>query len=132
MNIEGELTMTRTTKTPANFTFNFVANDGRVYPVAVDFLARLPAVTLVGPVNPIDFRNRAGLHLHTVLPRCRVIVTVDDTGLSEELASARAMADDAPGRDDLLATHIGRSRALRASGSALADQLFVALQARRF
>ena len=91
-------------------TFTFIANDGHTYPVRVNFLKRLPSLELVGHVSATDFRNRASLQLHTVLPRMRVVVTVDDS--AAEFRTARADA-------------------LYRSGSTLADQLFIALQMAR-
>jgi hypothetical protein len=133
MNIERENTMTRNTA-PADFTFHFVATDAHTYPVTVEFQDRLPCIRLEGVADrnvlgertTIDgrfrreFDSRAGINgLHVIMPRKRMIVTIDRSD-AETRNENGGIAD----RD--------RRRALYDSASNLADQLFIALQARRF
>ena len=112
--------MAKQTKTPANFTFLFIAVDGFDYPVTIEFEKRLPNLTIVGMGGTFTraFNQRASIRLHTVLPRMRVIVTVDRSSI--------------PMATSLVAFDLDRVKNLRESGASLADQLFVALQARKF
>ncbi len=109
-----------TTTLPAPVTFQMIAEDGWTYPVTVEFLNRLPALRAVGleggGMNR-DFRDRAGLVLHQVLPRrCRVIVTVDTVEATRDGFPGMRVWQDAD-----------RRRAFCRSGAALADQLYAVL-----
>lgn len=106
---------------PRNFSFQFVAGDGTVYPTAVRFSTTAPAIFLTGfgkgsGAFKRDFQQRMGdiSLVQRVLPRRMPRVEIDVTAPALRGSVSRAVA--------------ARDKALRASGAALADQLFIALQ----